>query len=265
MGSSKRHRSVIALEFLENRTALSGAGGLSTAVRAIADGHSEHPGHRQAEVQVEARRQGGRDDAPGHDAGDDRLAAARSRVVIRVGMAGKAPAFYESYTGRRDPGLNARQATARVTRQGLELTGTLQGRIDTSPSGEDQESYYVFGINRGSSQAVAPFPGRPNVIFDAVVSVNVEAEGISAAVTDLTKPRGTGTTDLPAGAFRVRGNQVRVVVPLDLLTPTATLPVAQWRVNLWPRSALPPADFHTVASFVPENATFLVAARRGRG
>jgi hypothetical protein len=141
----------------------------------------------------------------------------------------------------------------------------VQGRINTSPSGEDQESYYVFGINRGSSRAVAPFPGRPNVIFDAVVSVDVEGEGISASVTDLTKPRGTGTTELPGDAFRVRGNQVRVVVPLALLTPTATVPVDQWGINLWPRSALPPADFHTVASFVPENATFRVAARGGPG
>jgi hypothetical protein len=56
-----------------------------------------------------------------------------------------------------------------------------------------------------------------------------------------------------------------VVVPLALLRPMATQTVGQWRVNLWPRSALPPADFHTVASFVPEDATFVVAARGGRG
>lgn len=198
---------------------------------------------------------------------DGRIAAAAFREIIRTGFAIKTPRFYELFTGRRDPGLNAREATARVVRGNLVLTGTMQGRINTSPAGEEQESYYVFGINRGSSQAIAPFPGRPNVIFDAVVAVSVESEGVSASVTDLTKPPGTGTTDLPASAVRVQGKRVRVVVPLSLLltpTPTPTLPLTLWRVNLWPRTELPPAGPETVASFVPENAMFRILVPRGQ-
>ena len=183
----------------------------------------------------------------------------RSHEVIRAGIAVKAPQFYEFYTGRMDPGLNARLSTARVSHGSLVLTGVMQGPINTSPTGEDQESYFVFGVNRGTGSVIAPFPNRPNVIFDSVVSVNVEEEGITGTVTDFTKPRGEGTTTLPADSVRVRGAMVRVSVPLSLLEPTAARPVNQWGINLWPRSELPPADFHTVASFVPEDATFPVA------
>lgn len=194
-----------------------------------------------------------------------RIEPAAPHEIIRTGIAIKTPMFYELYTGRLDPGLNAREATARVTGRGLVLTGVMQGRINTKPTTDSEESYFAFGINRGSSKAIAPFPKEPNVIFDAVVVVNVETEGISASVTDLTKPRGTGTIDLSSGAVQVRGNVVQVVVPLDLLTPTATLPVRQWGVNLWPRTQPPPAGPETVASFVPENAMFRIAVPRGLG
>jgi hypothetical protein len=190
--------------------------------------------------------------------------SARSHAIIRTGLAVKAPQFYEFYTGRSDPGLDARMATARAARGTLTLSGVMQGPINTSPASEDLESYYVFGINRGSSSAVAPFPGRPNIVFDAVVTVSVETEGISASVTDLTRPRGQGTTDLPASSVHIRGNRVTVSLPLSDLTATAASPVNRWGVNLWPRSELPPADFHSVASFVPENALFPIAVA-GRG
>lgn len=184
----------------------------------------------------------------------------RSHELIQVGFALKAPRFYEFYNGRMDPGLNVRLATARVRRGMLVLSGVMQGRINTSPSGEEQKSIFVFGINRGTGSTIAPFPGRPNIIFDAVVSVNVEAAGITGAVTDFTRPRNEGTVILPARAVRVRGHRVIVAVSLADLTPTAALPVNRWGINLWPRTELPPrGDFHTVASFVPENATFPIA------
>jgi hypothetical protein len=191
---------------------------------------------------------------------------AAPHAVARPGLAAKAPQFYEFFTGRRDPGLNARMATARAGRGVLNLAGVMRGAIDTHPATPDGSSFYVFGVDRGTTAVTAPFPGRPNVKFDAVVAVSVQPSGITASVTDLAHPGGPLVTTLDPSAARVRGDRVQVSVPLGLLTADAALPVRGWGINLWPRTALPPkGDFHTVASFVPEDATFPVAvAGRGR-
>jgi hypothetical protein len=179
-------------------------------------------------------------------------------TTIKVGSATKKPHFYELYTGPMRPDLDAVAATANLTdhNQRLVLTGTMAGKIDRSPTVAADQSFFVFGINRGSATNPGPFPDRPDIRFDAVVAVSVVMGGIGASTTDLI----TGvTSSLPASAVSVRGKMVTVVVPTSLL-PSTGFALNQYRVNLWPRSELPPADFHTVASFVPETTTFRVGS-----
>jgi hypothetical protein len=181
----------------------------------------------------------------------------QSHGVIKVGFATKSPRFYEIYTGPKRGDLDAVKATATLINhdQALVLTGKMAGKIDTSPAGVSDQSFYVFGINRGGAAAIGPFKNRPDVRFDAVVVVSVTPSGTTAAVNDL---KSGVRTSLPDSALTIRGNTVQVVVPAGLL-PSTGVPISQYRVNLWPRSALPPAGDNTIASFVPEFTTFRVA------
>jgi hypothetical protein len=185
---------------------------------------------------------------------------ATSQGSIQTGSATKKPRFYEFYTGPLRDDLNAVKATATLInrRQTLVLTGTVVGKIDTAPADESDESYYAFGINRGGATAPGPFPGRPDIRFDAVVVVSVEGEGVTGSVTDL---KSRSSTELPDSAVSIQGNMVKIKVPTSLL-PSTGATLGRYRVNHWPRSELPPADFHTVASFVPVSTTFRVASRR---
>src|SRR5262245_18088479 len=183
--------------------------------------------------------------------------------LVGVGVAFKRPHYYEAFNaiGSR-PDLNAVKLTARVNpRMGLVLTGWMQGRIKLNSATASPQAFYVFGVDRGG-QTIAPFPGRPGVKFNAVVAVAVTSSGISGSVIDLA----TGAcTNLSAQSIQIRGNKVKVTVPLGLLPVPAgsTSSLRDYGVNLWPRSALPPADFTTVASFVPENSMLRIAVPSG--
>jgi len=135
----------VGVESLEGKQLLSLGGGLGSVLHA-------------AEVQR------------AEDHGHDNAFTGSERVT-------KAPSFYEFYTGPKRGGLNVVQAGGEfdARHQTLVLTGTMQAKINTKPANESQESYYVFGLNRGG-QAVAPFFMRPGVRFDSVVVVSVESE-----------------------------------------------------------------------------------------
>src|SRR4029078_13607999 len=99
------------------------------------------------------------------------------------------PHYFEIFDniGKR-PDLNV--VRARVTldegRDLLVFTGRMQGKINSAPSSPSQNSLYVFGVNRGSPGAIAPFALRQGVRFDAVVVVSINnVTGISAAVVDI--------------------------------------------------------------------------------
>jgi len=151
--------------------------------------------------------------------------------------------------------------------RGLVFRGVMAGKIDARPATPADDSFYVFGVNRGSPNAVAPFFGRPGVVFDAVVIVSVTHDnGISAAVVDLTNGHRTA---LPASSVKVEGREVSVSVnPALLPTPAGGKPLSQYTFNLWPRSSLanptptaaqPHPSF--VASFDPGNAMAPIQAR----
>jgi len=166
----------------------------------------------------------------------------------------KDPHYFEIFDniGKR-PDLNVVGASVRLneSRGVFVFEGEMQGKINTAPADASQNSLYVFGVNRGSPKAIAPFALRPGVRFDSLVVVSIiNMSGISATVIDLT----TGTsTSLPTDRIHIEGREVRVAVDASLLpTPTGGVSADQYTFNLWPRESLGPDS--TIASFIPENS-----------
>jgi hypothetical protein len=171
------------------------------------------------------------------------------------GVVTKKPHFYQFYTGPKLPELNAVSASAELSSDGstFTFTGTNQGKITKSPA------VYVWGIDRNGNLAPGPFMGRPNVKFDALVMVSLDASLTpSAQVTDFAS--GTATR-LPAGAASVNGRTVTVTVPTSLLPSTGLAP-SQYHFNYWPEDGGPPVS-SSVASFLPESSTALVGTVHG--
>jgi hypothetical protein len=110
---------------------------------------------------------------------------------------------------------------------------------------------FVWGIDRSLNPPASPFANRPNIKFDAVVVVSLDANlSPTALVKDLA--RGT-TTPLPAGSASIQGRSVSVTVPASLLPSTGLAP-SQYRFNYWPEDGGPPVSA-SVASVAPENTT----------
>jgi len=149
--------------------------------------------------------------------------------------------------------LNAVRASARLSRDGVfTFTGTNVGRIKLAPA------VYVWGIDRSGSLKPGPFTNRPNIKFDAVVVVRLGTTLTpTASVVDLAK--GT-STDLSAGAVRIRGRMITVRVDASLLPSTGLTP-SQYRFNFWPEDGGPPVS-SSVASFAPEFTTARVGSSR---
>lgn len=168
----------------------------------------------------------------------------------------KAPQFYEVYLQNLPAGtaprqdLNVRKASARLENgHGLVLTGTMNANIDLTKG-----SFFVWGFDRSGHLGPqnAPFTNRPDIRFDAVVVVQVKADGtVSGSVRDLAT--NTTTEQIPANQIRIDGRRVEVVItdPTTAL-PSTGLPLSQYRFNLWPRVALGPSS--TVVSFAPEDS-----------
>jgi hypothetical protein len=143
----------------------------------------------------------------------------------------------------------------------------MEGKINTHPATSADDSFYVFGVNRGSAQAITPFFNRPGVTFDAVVVVSItHDQGITASIRDFTTGQ---ATNLSPSSVRISGSQVRVIVDPSLLpTPAGGVPLSQYRFNLWPRSSLSnpapnPNHDSFVASFIPENAMARISVPHG--
>ena len=86
-----------------------------------------------------------------------------SRAPAATGVVAKAPNFYEDFTGTKLPELNAVMASGKLLRSNtFQFIGTNQGRI--SPN---VPALFVFGIDRSGNLPTGPFPGRPNIKFDA--------------------------------------------------------------------------------------------------
>src|SRR5580692_5266932 len=98
--------------------------------------------------------------------------------TIDRGRVAKLPMFYASYTGPKLLDLDVVGAKARLFRgRGFVFNGFVLGPINTS-----QQSFYVFGVNRGGASPPGPFPNRPNIDFDAEIIVATSTDGFEGEV-----------------------------------------------------------------------------------
>jgi hypothetical protein len=171
----------------------------------------------------------------------------------------KDPHYFEIFDniGKR-PDLNVVRASVKLHEDAKVLTfqGEMQAKINTAPANASQNSLFVFGVNRGSPKAIAPFALRPGVVFDSLVIVTINnATGISASAIDLA---GGTRTVISADHIHIEGKKVRVDVdPALLPTPAGGVSVEHYTFNLWPREAGGPDS--TIASFIPENSMAPIA------
>lgn len=126
---------------------------------------------------------------------------------------------------------------------GWKVTAAMYGNIDPA-----QLAQYVWGFGRGSAATVAPFPGEPNVKFDAVLSLNPH-DGVATVRqfdTSITKA-------LAADQFGFSGDTLWAFIPASHL-PMAAGGVNgdEYTWNLWPR--LPGGTTTNISDFAPENA-----------
>jgi hypothetical protein len=162
-----------------------------------------------------------------------------------TGVVTKKAHFYQFYTGPKLAELNTVGASAKLSSSSgnFTFTGTVKGKIN------DPVAVYVWGIDRsGHLSSAGPFQGRPNIRFDAVVTVSLDASLTpTARVIDLTNGN---VTTLPAGSAHIQGKKVTVTVPSSLLPSTGLSP-SQYRFNFWPDNQ----SENGVASFAPESKT----------
>jgi len=160
-----------------------------------------------------------------------------------TGMVTKRPKFYNLYTGPKMKELNATAASVKLSKDGstFTFTGTVQGKISSNVA------VYVWGIDRNGNLSPGPFTGRPNIKFDAVLNVRLDASlNPTATVIDIASFK---MTTLPAGSASIHGKVITVKVPSSLLPSTGLAP-SQYRFNFWP-------DYLSeqgVASFIPESS-----------
>lgn len=149
--------------------------------------------------------------------------------------------FIPSFTGAKTADRDVVSASASYANGVLDFGGTFAGTV-----GSMAGTVYVFGINRGAG--TARFGAlATGVLFDSVVIVT---PGVSTVVRDFAA--GTVTALAPA-ATTISGNSLDVMMAGTLLPSTGSS-VAQYTVNLWPRSGL--TDNSQIADFAPDNSNF---------
>lgn len=191
-----------------------------------------------------------------------------SLAAAPSGRTTKRPAFSADYLGIERANLNLTSATA-ILRPGrtLTLSATVAAKIVKRPTGPGNSSFFVFGLDRGSSQSWALFPTRPGIRFDSVVVATITPQGIGGFVLDVA--RNNAQTDLRPAQIRVEGKAVKVTIPDGLPTPPpGSQPPARMRFAVWVRSKLEHtlADIDDyVASFLPENAMARVGVAHAKG
>jgi hypothetical protein len=121
------------------------------------------------------------------------------------------PNVASSYAGPRDPGLDVLSANVilDLSRNTLTFTSTMAGPISglISPSTGANLGSFSWGINHGYGNNNFAEIGLPNVLFDAVLTLN---------------PDGTGSyrgAQAPAGAVTASGDTLTAVLPISFLAP----------------------------------------------
>jgi len=171
-------------------------------------------------------------------------------AAVPIGVVRKAPHFYEFYTGPKRDSLNVVAASARLFPRGaIVLAGATNGEFISVPP-----AIYVFGIDRNGSLPPGPFPGKPNIRFDALVVVTLKPPPAPPTAVVMYLNTGKSVT-LPQDAITFKSRQVLVQLTAKLL-PSTGLPVSHYLVNFWARSA--PGKPNRIASFVPESSMFQI-------
>jgi hypothetical protein len=179
------------------------------------------------------------------------------------GIAVKGPRFYPFFGGARTTSVNVAGAGAHLHPDGnLFLTGIVVDPINTAPTDPSQDAFYTFGINRGSGTVPGPFPGRPDITFDALVTVSITQAGITTQVQDLTTPNAPPTT-LPAGSVQIMSGTLKVTVPFSLLPSPTGASVNQYGVNFWASNTPSVTNYRSIGSFVPEFRDFKILPPNG--
>lgn len=163
------------------------------------------------------------------------------------GLSIKTKNWQELYTGPHHDQLGALAAGAVLASpRRLVLGAVLVGPIDMPST-----NYYVFGLDRGTAGAGSPFSNRPNIRYDAAVTVaTAGTQAVSVVLDDLATGQ---STPLPTSVVRVRGATLVVVLDPRRLAVAGAKPLPQARFAFWTRSAATGQE--NVANFVPESAT----------
>jgi hypothetical protein len=144
-----------------------------------------------------------------------------------------------SFAGPDNPALDVLSISVVLdaTQTNFTLTQTMAGPISSlvGPGGALLGSY-SWGINHGYGNNSFAEINLPNVLFDAVLTLNANQTG---------SYRGS---QAPPGSVTVSGNTLAAVLPVSFLAPPPQpanargplLPVTQWAFNLWPRSNFRP-------------------------
>jgi hypothetical protein len=154
--------------------------------------------------------------------------------------------FYAQFTGDQRA-LNALQGTGELSAS----TGSITlSALMAGPIVDGNTNFYIWGFNRGAATN-APFPGEPNVVFDAVAVITVQPDGTATGAVNLIPSGPVGT--IPASAIQINGAKIQISFPSSLLPPTGTVSAAGYVWDLWTRNGVggPPSQ---IGSFIPENA-----------
>ena len=170
-------------------------------------------------------------------------AVSRELDIEHNGTVVKTPRFYEDYVGPRLAQLDVVSATGTRLRNGsFHFQGVTHGAINPNV-----RATYVFGVDRNGHLPTGPFPGRPNIRFDATIVIKI-VPGTSPTVTVADLANKT-TTTVQDSALQISGKKIGVVIPGSLLPSTGLRP-SHFRYNFWPEDGL--AGSTNIASFAPE-------------
>jgi hypothetical protein len=159
------------------------------------------------------------------------------------GVVVKTPNFYEDYVGPKLAELNAVAAIGQIQPNGSFLfVGVNQGAIDPKVP-----ATFVFGIDRSGKLPTGPFPGRPDIRFDATVVIKlVPGQAPTVTLNDLANKT---VTTFQAPALAISNNVVAVNIP-GFLLPSTGLSPSHYRFDYWPEDGQ--AGSTHIASFGPE-------------
>ena len=160
---------------------------------------------------------------------------------------------------RHAPGeLNPDGAKVFTDRTGSVVTfvGIVAGSVNDSPTDDASSEYYAFLINRGLANGTGPFPGRPNIKFDALVAVAVTPAGTRAS-------SGSGhrrVTPLTSDQITLGVDNVHVTLPTTTFYPAGVTPTVRPTANfIGLDTPLGAATYTNITGFASEFRNFPIS------